>query len=497
MIRKVLKRLALAMATVTSVALLPHGAAAEEARTVLEEILNIMRLSGQITEEQRKALLERAEREARDAKAEREQAEKDRVSALMAGVEDGKPFLRSGDGSVRIELGGRLQVDYDAVEGGARTLGGTRLNDQFLARRARIELSGTFFKWIDLRLETELTAGVSLNDGYLDLRFLPEIALRAGQFKVPFSQEELGSDNTIDFVERSIVNELAPSRDFGASLHGSLLDGIVAYDAGVFNGSGINASDNNSGKDVAGRVTLAPFKPSNNYWLKGLLVAGDFTWGQENAVNSGQGRTSARTSPRFVFFAAQPTRGERTRWGADAAWFVGPASLKFEYDEQRNQRKRLATNGRNLDDVAAIGWYVSATYVLTGEAKSPGGNVVPRRPFSPIGGTFGPGAWELALRYSELKFDSDDPVDFFDGNIDNGISGGGVTATNGVEALTAGLNWYLNSRVRYMLNWTQYWYDDPLGTPFSCEQLSCTASRLRRRDDATSWELLSRIQLWF
>ncbi len=496
MSKRMLKVLAVAAVAVVAVAA-RQGAEAAEARSVLEEILSIMRQSGQITEEQKKALLERAEEEARQAKAEREQARQAAAASLMAGVENGRPFLRSADGDVRVELGGRLQVDYDAVEGRARVLRGATLNDQFLARRARIELSGTFFDWIDLRLETELTNGVSLNDGYLDFRLRREIALRAGQFKEPFSQEELTSDNTIDFVERSIVNELAPSRDLGASLHGQLLDDRVAYDIGVFNGSGLNAPDSNGGKDVAGRLTLAPFKATGDYWLKGLQVAGDFTWGVENAANSAQGRTSARTNPRFVFFAAQPTRGDRTRVGTDLAWLVGPASLKFEYDQQMNQRGRLAAGGRNLDEITATGWYVATTYVLTGEEKLPGGNVEPRRPLSPIKGRFGPGAWELALRYSELTFDSRDPVDFFDGNIGNGITGGGVTATNGVEALTAGLNWYLNSRVRYMLDWTQYWYDNALGTPFSCERLACSAAQLRRRDDATSWELLSRVQLWF
>ena len=502
MIRKLLKRWALAMATVTSVALLPHGAAAAEARTVLEEILNMMRQSAQITEEQRKALLERAEREAREAKAEREQVEADRVAALTAGVENARPFLRSADGNFKIELGGRLHVDYDAAEGKARTLTGATLNDEFLVRRARIELTATFFKWILLQLEDELaqtpgSVASTLKGAYLDFRFRPEIALRAGQFKVPYSLDQLSSANFIDFVERSVVDELAPGYDFGAALHGSLVGGVASYMFGVFNGNGQNNSDNNSGKDIAGRVVVAPFKPGGDYWLTGLQLGGDFTWGDQDTGTSARGRTTARTANRFTYFGAQSTRGDRTRWGTDLAWAVGPAAVKFEYDRQMNQRTRLGSNGQSLDDVTATGWYVTGTWLLTGEERPLNRSVIPKRPFFPVAGQFGPGAWELALRYAELKFSSDDPVDFFDGNINNGITGGGTTAENGVEALTAGVNWYLNSRVRYMLNWTQYWYDNPLGTPFSCEQVSCTATQLRRRGDATSWELLSRIQLWF
>lgn len=492
------RKVALVVAAALLFAALPTAVAlAADTASVLEEILTIMRQSGQITEEQKKTLLERAEREAREATAAREQDEQQRRSALLAGVEKGRPFLRSADDTFRLELGGRLQVDFAGVEDRGRTLTGPTLNDQFLVRRGRIELSGTFYRWIDFRLESEFVNSPSLNDAYLDFRFVPELAVRAGQFKVPFSLEELWSDNLLDFVERSVVDELAPSRDVGASLHGSLLSGVVGYDVGVFNGTPLNTPDTNNGKDVAGRVALLPFKPTGNYWLKGLQLAADATWGVEGNGTSAQGRTMARTAKRFVFFAPQPTQGDRTRWGTDLLWVVGPASFKFEYNQQLDQRRRLGASGRNLDEITATGWYVSATYLLTGEDKALSGLVEPRHPFSPLRGEFGLGAWELAVRYAELRFDSDSPVDFLDGNINNGITGGGRSARNGVEALTAGLNWYFNSRVRYMFNWTEYWYDNRLGTPFSCESLSCTATQLRRRDDPTSWEVLSRVQMWF
>jgi hypothetical protein len=107
----------------------------------------------------------------------------------------------------------------------------------------------------------------------------------------------------------------------------------------------------------------------------------------------------------------------------------------------------------------------------------------------------GPGAWEVGFRFAELTFRSDDPVNFFDGNLAR-IPGGGRTAENGAQALTVGLNWYLNERVRAMFNWTNYWYDNALGTPFSCELGACTTATLHRSDDA-SWEILSRVQVWF
>ena len=47
-----------------------------------------------------------------------------------------------------------------------------------------------------------------------------------------------------------------------------------------------------------------------------------------------------------------------------------------------------------------------------------------------------------------------------------------------------------------MFNWTQYWFDNSLGTPFSCRQTTCGAGNLQRSHDSY-WEIASRLQLWF
>lgn len=460
--------------------------AAQDKDSVLDEILEIMRRGGQITEEQQNQLRERARREGQ--------------GRILAGIDENyKPYLRSADGDFRLELGGFVQFDFDGSEGDARLLTGAGLNDTFLVRRARLNMSGQLFKWIGFKIEgdygTQQNPAFALTDGYIDLNFLPAIGLRGGQFKVPFSQEELTSDLFLDTIERSMVNELVPSRDQGVMLQGQLFNRVLGYSLGVFNGSGINASDNNDEKTVAARLLVAPFRNTGSYFLKGLQVGIHGTYGEEDARTSARGRTLARTTNRFQFFAQQPTNGHRYRWGTDLAWLVGPASLKFEYAQQIDQRKKLGPGGSNLDDVTGTGWYLTGTFVLTGENSVFNGPVIPRSPFSPLAGKMGPGAWELVLRYQELKFKSSDPVDFFDGNINNGIPGA-RNGENGAEAVTAGLNWYLNSRVRAMFNWTQYWYDNHLGTPFSCRQTVCGAANLRRTHDS-SWEISSRLQLWF
>jgi phosphate-selective porin OprO/OprP len=463
----------------------PAFAGETKEKPVVEQILDLLLQRGQITQEEYRTLQE---------KARKEQAA---MPAILAGIEKGKPFLKSADDNFRLELGGRLQADYAAAEDDTRTLTGSKLGSQFLIRRARVEVDLTFYKWIFARIQSDLTEGVSLKDAYLDLAFMPELRFRAGQFHVPFSLEELTSSRFIDFIERSLVNELAPARDRGVMIHGGLLGGAISYNLGGFNGTGEDTSDNNGDKDLAFRLTLAPFRSSDSFWLKGLQFAGNVTWGNQDSHSSAQGRTIGRTTNRFTFFAPQTARGERLRYGGDFAWLLGPASLKFEYDVQTNERKELGPGGADLDDVTATGWYVSGTYVLTGEDKQRSNNVIPRRPFIPFSDQSGLGAIEVGFRWAELSFDSDSPVNFFSSSLSPvNIPGGGTTAENSAQALTLGANWYFNEWTRVMLNWNYYWFDHALGTPFSCQLRSCTAASLRSADKE-SWEILSRLQVWF
>jgi phosphate-selective porin OprO and OprP len=488
-----------AVALLLGVWLSVAGAGEAKEKPAIEQILDILLQRGQITPEEYRSLQEKV-------KQEQAAGVKEPSAAVLAGIEKGRPFLKSADDNFRIELGGRLQVDFDAAEDGTRTLTGQFLSSQFLIRRARIDVDAIFYKWIRAKIQSELTEGnnsstqVSLKDAYIDLTFMPELRFRAGQFHVPFSLEEYGtSDNFIDFIERSMVNNLTPMRDRGVKIYGDLglMDGVITYNLGGFNGTGEDTSDNNSGKDLAFRLEYSPFRNSKSFWLKGLQFAGNVTWGDEDNLNTASGQTIARTPNRFTFFASQSAQGQRTRYGGDFAWWVGPASLKFEYDVQTNQRNGLGPGGTNLDDVTATGWYVSSTWVVTGEDKQRSGNVIPDRPFIPFFDQSGLGAVEIGARFAQLKFDSDSPVNLFSSSLSPvNIPGGGTSAKNGAKSLTMGVNWYFNEWTRAMLNWNYYWFDNALGTPFSCQLGSCSAAQLRGADKE-SWEILSRLQIWF
>jgi phosphate-selective porin OprO/OprP len=92
------------------------------------------------------------------------------------------------------------------------------------------------------------------------------------------------------------------------------------------------------------------------------------------------------------------------------------------------------------------GHYLYVSYFLTGENrgynKSKGvfSGIKPKNSFRPLQGKWG--ALELALRYSYLDLN------------DEGIKGGKE------RNITTGLNWYLNSKTRFMLNYTRARVED-------------------------------------
>lgn len=437
------------------------AAQTKEDKAVLDELLDILKEKGQITEDKYQELKTRAKKEG----AER----------ILAGFKDWTPYLKSADGQHKVELHGRLHFDVRSFEGDARKLDSKRSNDSptrsdlltnLLVRRARLGIDATFFKYLDFKVEGdfgEQGSSFALTDGYVELNYWPEFRVRGGQFKVPFSFEELTSSRFIDFVERSVVNNLVPARDVGGMVHGSLLGGTLDYSAGIFNGTGQNNLEKNDSKDYAGRLLVRPFKLIGIPLLQNLHLAGHMTYGDQDTGESLRGRTDAR----FEFFPRVPTHGDRVRYGFEVVHAYGPVGLYGEYVKTKEERDGLGTGGSNLADVDGRGWYVAGTWLLTGEEKVHGKAPKVKHNFDPRTG--GLGALELVARFAKLDFDSDDPLP----------SPGG----NEVEALTVGLNWYLSPNVRMMFNWVNNWYDNDNMTPI--------------KGDNSSWEITSRLALWF
>ncbi|MBI2902110.1 MAG: hypothetical protein HYY12_00785 [Candidatus Methylomirabilis oxyfera] len=429
-------------------------------KAVLDEVLDILKDKGQITEEKYQELKTRAKKEG--------------AGKILAGFDGLTPYIKSMDGQHRVDFHGRINFDLRAYEDDTRNLDGSDQKTNFLVRRARLSIDATLFKYLNVVVDGDFAgSSATLQWGYIDLKYFPEARLRAGQFKVPFSFEELTSSRFIDFVERSVVNNLAPAFDVGVMLHGSLLGGMLEYGVGVFNGRGQNAAETNDSKDIAGRLLVRPFKLMNLPDLGQLHLAGHFTHGDQDSDQSLRGRTDGK----FEFFPRTTTRGDRLRYGFEAVYAYGPFGLYGEYVRSEEERKGLGTGGKDLDDLIGQGWYVAGSVFLTGEEKVHG--KAPKvKPANPRTGDFG--AVELAARFAQLDFDSSDA-----------LLPASHPGLNRVDAFTAGINWYLSPNVRLMVNWTQNWFDNLAATP------NTKSPDVSKRSDDTSWEILSRLALWF
>lgn len=287
---------------------------------------------------------------------------------------DDRPSVKFGE-SVRLDVTARLQGDAldRSTESGAD-------NGFDLARR-RIGLEGEVTPYVQFEVERELGAGETWRDVFVNLRPVRAIQLRAGQFKMPFSLDELTSATDLDFVYRSrAADMLAPGRSQGLAVHGRLGGRRLGYDVGLFRRDGESArfgTNPGAGQTGAGRLTVRMFdahraRPSGSKrsdQARHRSSIGDL----ELAVNatSGdvpEGRYSlrGRLASRHTFFAPVFVNGRRLRVGGDADWRPGPFGVRAEFLRVEDQRIDQGLRGETLPPLRSDGWYLTGTWAVAG-----------------------------------------------------------------------------------------------------------------------------------
>ncbi|MDR2036829.1 MAG: OprO/OprP family phosphate-selective porin [Bacteroidales bacterium] len=151
------------------------------------------------------------------------------------------------------------------------------LNDanSFDIRRARLDLRGDISKQLGYRLHVEFANNPKILDAYVHWKINDYIALQTGQYKIPFSLENIYNPANLEMIDNSLVITAlcgysdvagisANGRDIGIGFNGNLFRregfNIINYSVGLFNGSGINTTDANKSKDFSGILTINPVK---------------------------------------------------------------------------------------------------------------------------------------------------------------------------------------------------------------------------------------------
>ena len=197
-------------------------------------------------------------------------------------------------------------------------------SDAFSVPLARIALATSVFDGlVRFFIQPELAGTPRLLDAHLDVVIDPALALRVGQFRTPFSRSFITSILALQFPDRgAVVNAFHANRDTGIMLYGRPFGGLLEYDVGVFNGSGINGRlGDTPAPMVVGRLAVTPFG-SMPYAEVPSLVADDPA-GMMIGVN-GYFRELA-PDPAMPNVVQQTASG-----GADVAFAWGPFSLQTE-----------------------------------------------------------------------------------------------------------------------------------------------------------------------
>jgi phosphate-selective porin len=193
-------------------------------------------------------------------------------------------------------------------------------NSGFTIPRGRFSVRGELDGGISYALEAYFSRSTVLNDAWLRIALNEFMAVDMGQFKAPFSGERLMSSSALDFITRSqIVRALAPGRNVGVQLRGTVASAGLGYMLGAFNGNGQRSlSNDNNDLMYAGRLTWRtnPFSGAS---------AGD---GIEIGVNALTSHDQALT---LGYSLGSTFTGVRTLHGADIRVQRGPLSLNAEF----------------------------------------------------------------------------------------------------------------------------------------------------------------------
>jgi phosphate-selective porin OprO/OprP len=410
--------------------------------------------------------------EQKQQRKEQEAATAAQVAPRIA-VTDRGFTLASGDGANAVSIRGLVQFDSRLFFHD----GGGVVNNTFVLRRARPIVEGAFGKIYSFQFVPEFggTGGPSILEANLGVTLNKALQFKFGRFKAPVGLELLQSDSWTFFDERSLVTNLVPNRDVGAQIGGSFKDGAIGYTAGVFNGVADGASSTNADfdndKDVIGRVWLQPWKGDKESPLQGLAFGAAASLGREKTAAALTG--GYKTDGQQTFFKYRSTvaaDGQVWRVSPQAEYRHGPFGAIGEYVLSTVNVRPTATGAKaELQNKA---WQLAAGYVLTGENSSYNG-VVPGQPFSWENGTWG--AWEVAVRYANLKIDDRAFPLFADPAVN----------ANAVSALGLGLNWYLSRTVRTTFDYFQTRFDNPV---------PASSTQILRQDEKA---LITRFQVSF
>lgn len=400
--------------------------------------------------------------------ADEEAAKKKKETPVVSLGEKGFS-VKSADGDYEVKFRALIQEDFRFYREGIKGIPpappalASTATDNYLTRRARPTIEGTFAKIYDFKLTADFGNGQSrLVDSYLDARFDPRAKLKVGKFTPPLGIERLQSSADVRFNELALTSNFIPSRDTGAQIHGDLFNSTVNYAVGTFNGvidGGDGDNDATNDKDVEARIFVQPFANTPGFFqglgfgvatshdnLTGSTTNTELptykTPGQENFFTY---RTNSSATNTVI------ANGDHDRVIPQFSFYNGPFGLTGEYAKVKQAVTSI--NGATVrdDTLDNKAWQLTASFLLTGEDESSKG-VTPREKFDLATG--GWGAWELIARTHQLEIDKGafEVNGVLPSSVSNSFADPRRSAQK-ASAVGVGVNWYPNKNLKFGLDY--------------------------------------------
>jgi phosphate-selective porin OprO/OprP len=404
------------------------------------------------------------------------QSMKDQVSTTQAQVKtvsdkqatvpqmtfaNGRPGWVSQDGQNSLQFTGRVHFDVADYVSASGSKGA--LQSGVNARRARLGILGKVGGVWGYTLigdfggtqdQTSATSSL-IEDAHISYLGIKDTTIDIGYTDIPWTLGEATSSNDIMFVERASSQTVATQ--FGAGDARSTLGVHGNGDAwwyGVYltgPAAGTTHSGSSSQNAALARFTYNPYMGDNNTTIHLGVNGAELMHGSGKALTLSDRPELRVDTTQFLGTPAMTVDGGDVL-GAEAAATYGNFYADGEYFHYDVDR----TTG---SDPAFNGGYVEASYTFDGrrtynKAAGAYSGVKPDHPFDMS--FSGWGAWELAARYSTINLN------------DSGVTGGKQ------NTYSAGLNWYPNTNLRFMLD---YIHADVRGKPGSNESDDAIAAR--------------------
>jgi phosphate-selective porin OprO/OprP len=392
-------------------------------------------------------------------------------------VANGRPTITSADGDFRFQL--RALAQFDAAgymqdspatpdNRRADTSNASDLNSGGNFRRARIGVEGTAFHDWNYAITYDLGGtGVEtpqLNQAYIEYagwkpwRSAAPLRLRIGAWATPAGLEDATSNAEAVFLERAAAAELVrgiASAD-GRSGVGVFANGDAWYWSAALTGGVVgNSGEFDEQSGYLARIAFTPLHGQDYAVHLGANITGVIDPADTDPSTGSQQRIRLRERPelrtdttRFVDTGSIDADG-LVAYGGE----VG-ATWRNLYAAGEIYRIDLDRSTAGVDPSFG-GWYLQAAWTLTGESRrwlgANGGfqGIRPAAPFDPSAAHWG--AWEIAARYSTLD------LNFHEGALGSAAIAGDTVRGGEQTVITAGLNWYPNATIRFLLDYQ--WVD--------------------------------------